>query len=119
MGIHVTGIELVLLGVVVWAVLMVTGLVAWTLYRTDRNYQRSLDCLMVLTNKEAAVVSSQIERVREAPSNGKAKRAKLITNEKEKLQTQRDAVLEKIDQTGVVTEEQATFLSENPSLGSQ
>jgi len=112
-----TGIELLLLGVVVWAILMVTGLVTWTLHRTDRNYQRSLDCLMSLTNKEAAVVSTQIEKVREAPTpNGRARRAK---SEKDSIKNARDEVLDKIDQTGVVTEEQAQFLEENPTFGSQ
>ena len=109
--------EMIILGVVVWAVVMVTGLVAWTLYRTDRNYQRSLDCLMSLTNKEAAVVSTQIERVREQPkSNG---RVKMVKDEKEKIKNERDKVLEQIEHTGKVTEEQAQFLAENQTLGLQ
>jgi hypothetical protein len=114
MGNEMTGMEWVIVGFVIWAVSMVSGLVSWTLYRTDRNYQRSLDCLMTLMDKEAAVVSAQVGRHREAPRvNGKAATKK---DEKQKMKERKDSVLSQIEHTGQVTEEQAEFLEKNSGI---
>jgi hypothetical protein len=93
----------VLLAVLGWALVTVSALLWWGLWKADKNHQRSLDCLMSLMDKEAAVISTQVGRARDLPTpNGKAMAQREKSNTRENA---RNKLLEKLESQGTITEE--------------
>ena len=88
--------------VIVWALGTVSFLVFWMLYRTDKNHQRSLDCLMSLMDKEAAVISTSVERARNTPAPDKKQQNQI--QKAKRISAARNKILERIEHTGVVTD---------------
>ena len=85
-------------GVVAWAI----GMVSWLVIRNDRNNQRSLDCLMALVNKEAAVISTGVGRARKQPQPDKKELKQ--QRDLKRRKTELESVVANIEATGVMDE---------------
>jgi type I site-specific restriction endonuclease len=95
--------EYITLAVVTWALVMVGYLTISTIRRADSNHQRSLDCLMSLIDKEAAMVSTQVQKVREVPTpNGREVRAQ---NEVRNKENARNKLLERLEHQNTLSED--------------
>jgi len=96
-------------GVVTWAV----GMVSYMVIRSERSTQHTLDALLVLTDKQAAVTAAGMSRARQIPKPGpvdqEAKKRAASRAETEKL-------IADIEASGVITPAQEKILGENGAL---
>ena len=90
-------LEYALLFVVLWAL----GLVSYLIIRADNNSQRYLDCIMSLTNKEAAAISTSIGRARKTPIPTQKDLAEKTNGRK--VDAAHIAIIDRIEQSGVIT----------------
>jgi hypothetical protein len=96
-------------GVVVWAV----GMVSYMVIRAERSSQHTLDALLVLTDKQAAVTAAGMSRARQAPKPGPVDEA---ARKRAKSRADTDRIIEEIEATGVITLDQEHILGENGAL---
>ena len=101
--------EIILLGVVMWA----AGLVTYLIVKNDRSTQQTLDALLVLTDKQAAVAAAGIHRARQ---NGPATPKDRVQVDREKLRMKTDTMLDDIAASGIMTEDQERHLRDNDAL---
>lgn len=102
--------EIILLGVVSWAV----GMVTYLIVKNGRSTQQTLDALLVLTDKQAAIAAAGISRARQ--TNGAVTPKDKARTEREKSRIQTDKMLDEITTSGVMTEQQENFLKEHNAL---
>ena len=99
--------DIILLSVVAWAAGMVTYLVV----RNDRNTQQTLDALLVLTDKQAAVAAAGIHRARRQKVPEMQKKS-----EREISRMRTDEMLDDISRTGLMTDDQERYLKDQNAL---
>ena len=99
--------DIILLSVVAWAAGMVTYLVV----RNDRNTQQTLDALLVLTDKQAAVAAAGIHRAR-----GQKVAEMQKKSEREISRMRTDEMLDDISRTGLMTDDQERYLKDQNAL---
>ena len=100
-------VETILAAVVAWSMGMVSNLVM----KNDRNVQRTLDALLVLTDKPAAVTSAGMENARRRPKLEKRELAE--SKKKREDRATHDAMLENIENSTILTPEQEKYLADH------
>ena len=97
-------VDCILAGVVAWAV----GMVSWLVIRNDRNQQRSLDALLVLTDKQAAATVTGMEVARKRPVP--TRKETVAENEAKRKKAEHNRILEDIENASVLTPAQEEYL---------
>jgi len=96
------------LGVLLWAVVFVSMIVLRHERESRNTAARMLDCIMALTDKQAAVISTSVGKARQQPT---ASREEIIQQRKERKDEQnREDRIRDIESSGVMTADDIEYL---------